>query len=72
MFPLYEEEDLLKLKELLTEFNSVFSEEIGYLKDLKVKIPIEETAILRFCQARPVSNAIKLDEEQELDRLEIQ
>ena len=42
MFPLHEEEVPLKLKELLTEFDSVFSEEISRLKNFKVKIPIEK------------------------------
>ena len=70
MFPLYGEEAPLKLKELLIEFDSVFVEEIRYLKDIKVKIPIEKTAIHRSCWSRPVPHAIKADAEKELHRLE--
>ena len=49
MFPLREEEAPLKLKELLTEFESVFSEEMGCLKDFKMKIPMDNTMKPRFC-----------------------
>ena len=66
-FPLYEEEAPLKLKEILTKFYSVFSEEICRLKDFKVKIPIEKTASPRFCRARPVSYAIKAGVKKELE-----
>ena len=72
MFPLCEEEAPLKLKELLTEFESVFSEDMGCLKDFKVKIPMDKTMKPRFCRARPIPYAIKAGAEKELDRLENQ
>ena len=59
MFTLCEEEALLKLKELLTKFESVFNEEMGCLKDFKLKIPMDKTMKPRFCRARPVPYAIK-------------
>ena len=72
MFPLCEEVAPLKLKELLTEFQSVFSEKMGCLKDFKVKIPMDKTMKPRICWARPVPYAIKAGVEKELDRLENQ
>ena len=61
-----------KLKELFTELESVFSEEMGCLKDFKVKIPMDKTMKPRFCRARPVPYAIKAGVEKELDHLENQ
>ena len=72
MFPLCKEEAPLKLKELLTEFKSVFSEEMGCLKDFKVKIPMDKIMKPRFCWARLVPYTIKAWVEKELDRLENQ
>ena len=72
MFPLCKEKTPLKLKELLTEFESVFSEEMVCLKDFKVKIPMDKTMKPRFCQARLIPYAIKAEVEKELDRLENQ
>lgn len=40
------EEVLLKMKVILVQFDSVFSNELGHLKDIKVKLPIDKTAIL--------------------------
>ena len=54
LFPLCEEGAPLKLKELLTEFESVFSEEMSCLKDFKAKIPMDKTMKPRFCRARSV------------------
>ena len=71
-FPLCEEEAPLKLKELLTEFESVFIEEMGCLKDFKVKIPMHKTMKPRFFRARPVPCAIKAGVEKELDHQENQ
>ena len=73
MFPFCKEEAHLKSKELLTEFKSVFGEEMGCLKDFKVKIPMDKTMKPRFCQASPVvPYAIKAGVEKELDCLENQ
>ena len=60
------------MKELLTEFDSVFNEEIGNLKDFKGKIPFEKTESPRFCRARPVLYAINAYVEKELDCLKSQ
>lgn len=72
MFPLYQEDSPSRLERLLKEFDSLFSEEMGCLKDFKVKIPIDKTVSPKFCRARPVPYAIKADVEKELDRLENQ
>lgn len=59
IFPLVDDVPL-KLKELLSEFKSVFSEDLGYLKDFKVKLPVgRTTTTTRFCNARPVLYALK-------------
>lgn len=54
MFPLNGEEVHLELKDLLPEFDSVFSKETGCRKDFKVKMAIDKTASTVFCQVRPV------------------
>lgn len=72
IFLLVEDDVPLKSKELLGEFESTFSEEFGCLKDFKVKLPVDRTTTLRFCNARSVPYALKKRIEKELDRLESQ
>ena len=51
---------------------SVLSEEMGCLKDFKVKIPMDKTMKPRFFWARLVPYAIKAGVKKELDCLEYQ
>ena len=55
---------------LLAEVPGVFSEGLGKLKDVQVKINVKNGAIPRFFKARPIPYALKEKVENELDRLQ--
>ncbi|KAI0240482.1 hypothetical protein LSAT2_008781, partial [Lamellibrachia satsuma] len=55
---------------LLAEVPGVFSEGLGKLKDVQVKIHVKNGAIPRFFKARPIPYALKEKVENELDRLQ--
>ena len=55
---------------LLAEVPGVFSEGLGELKDVQVKIHVKNGAIPRFFKARPIPYALKEKVENELDRLQ--
>lgn len=60
------------MKAIVMEFDSVFSEEMGCLKNFKVKILINKMVGPRFCWAKPIPCTMKVDLEKELDHLEFQ
>lgn len=57
------------MKAIVMEFDSVFSEEMGCLKNFKVKILINKMVGPRFCWAKPIPCTMKVDLEKELDHL---
>ena len=58
------------LQEVLSRHSSVFSADLGALKDFKVSLDVDETAKPRYCKARPVPYAMRALVDEELDRLE--
>ena len=66
IFPLTSEDYPLKLDEMLDRYESVFRDELGCLKDFKVKLPVDESAKPRFCKARRVPYALREGIEKEL------
>lgn len=54
----------MKLK---AEFDSVFSNEQGCLKDFKVRLPADKTATLEFCEAHSIPYSLNGRFEKELD-----
>ena len=58
------------LQEVLSRQSSVFSAELGMLKDFKVSLDLDETVKPRYCKARPVPYAMRALVNEELDRLE--
>ena len=54
---------------ILDEHTSVFSSELGTLKDTTVSISLDRTAQPRFCKARTVPYSLKGKIEKELDYL---
>ena len=53
-------------------FEIVFSQKLGCLKDFKVHIPVDPTVKPKFHRARPVPYGQRVRVEEELDRLERQ
>ena len=49
----------LSLQDILDEHSSVFSSELGSLKDTIVSISLDPTAQPRFCKARTVPYSLK-------------
>ena len=58
------------LQEVLSRHSSVFSAELGTLKDFKVSLAVDETVKPRYFKARPVPYAMRALVDEELDRLE--
>ena len=58
------------LRQLLAEYEEVFSDELGTLAPMKAKLSVSPSATPRFHRPRPVPYALKPLVEQELDRLE--
>lgn len=58
-FPLSEEEVLLQLKELLVDFESVFSDELCFWKNFKVNSLVEKSAISQFCRVHGIFYLLK-------------
>ena len=52
--------------QLMAEVPDVFSEGLGELKGMKVKIQMKDNATPRFCKSRPVPYALKEKVEKEL------
>ena len=59
-----------QLKDILTKYKSVFTEDNGKIKGMKATLALKENTQAKFCKARPVPYALKEKVEQELDRLE--
>ena len=59
----------LSLQGILDKYTSVFSSELGTLKDTTVTISLDPTAQPQFCKGRTVPYALKGKIEKELDRL---
>ena len=59
-----------QLRDILTKYKSVFTEDNGKVKGMKATLTLKENAKAKFCKARPVPYALKEKVEQELDRLE--
>ncbi|KAK0070045.1 hypothetical protein Bpfe_000028 [Biomphalaria pfeifferi] len=55
---------------LIKEFEEVFLEGIGTVKNMQATIAIKDDAKPKFCNARPVPYAIKAKVEKELNKLE--
>ena len=59
----------LSVQDILDVNSSVFSPELGTLKDVTATIQLDPSAQSRFCKARTVPYALKGKIEKELDRL---
>ena len=59
----------LSLQGILEEYSSVFSPELGTLKDTSVTISLDHTVQLRFCKPQTVPFSLKGKIEKELDCL---
>ena len=57
------------LNKIISEYESVFSDELGTLKNLEIEIPIQPNVNPKFFRARPVPYSLKDKIEKELDRL---
>ena len=57
------------LNKFISEYESVFSNELGTLKDVELEIPILPSVNPNFFRARPVTYSLKDKIEKELDRL---
>ena len=55
-----------QLRDILTKYNSVFTEDNGKVKGMKATLTLKENAQAKFCKARPVPYALKEKVEQEL------
>ncbi|KAK6959479.1 monoacylglycerol lipase abhd6 [Biomphalaria glabrata] len=55
---------------LIKEFDEVFSEGIGTVRNMQATIAIKDDAKPKFCNARPIPYAIKAKVEKELNKLE--
>nr|KAI8735614.1 hypothetical protein BgiMline_026903 [Biomphalaria glabrata] len=55
---------------LIKEFEEVFSEGIGTVRNMQATIAIKDDAKPKFCNARPVPYAIRAKVEKELNKLE--
>jgi len=60
------------VQDLVGQFPEVFTDELGCLRDFKVKIPVPEGVEPKFCRARPVPYSMKSRLDEELDRLDAQ
>ncbi|KAI7811353.1 hypothetical protein IRJ41_013611 [Triplophysa rosa] len=58
-----------KLQEILNKYSEVFSEELGRMKDIVVKLTVKPGSRPKCLKARPVAYAIKPKVEAELKRL---
>ena len=61
-----------RVVDLMEEFEEVFTEKLGCLKDFEVHIPVDGNVTPKFHRARPVPYGIRDRVEEELDRLERQ
>ena len=59
----------LSLQGILDVYSSVFSPELGTLKDTSVTISLDHTVQPQFCKPRTVPYSLKGKTEKELDRL---
>ena len=57
------------LNKIISEYESVFSDELGTLKDVKIEIPIQLNVNPTFFRAHPVPYSLKDKIEKELDSL---
>lgn len=57
------------MKVILVQFDSVVSNELGHLKDIKVKLPISKTAISWLYRALPIPYSLKDRNEKGLYQL---
>ena len=62
--------DAQSVQQLLSKHAQVFSDELGCLKGMEVKLNVEREATPKFYKARSVPLAIKGKVEAELDKLE--
>ena len=58
------------LEQLLQEHSSVFNDELGTVKDLKVKLHVKENSTPKFCKARSLPLALREKVTAELNRLQ--
>ena len=58
-----------KVDELLDEFEEVFRDELGTMKDVKVKLTVKEDVKPKFYRARPLAYVLKPAVGDELDKL---
>lgn len=59
-----------KLQKLIEEYDELFSEEIGEIKEYQAVFKLKEDAVPVFLKPRPVPFALKAQVEAEIDRLE--
>ena len=62
--------DIPSLEQVLENHKEVFSEQLGLLKGVEVKLALNPEAPPKFCKARPVPYAMRERVEMELRRLE--
>ena len=58
------------LENLLNEYNDLFTEDVGLIKNYKCSLKLQKNAKPTFIRARPVPYALKDQVEEEIDRLE--
>ena len=61
----------LGVEPLLDQYSSLFSEELGTLKDVQVKLSVSKDAVPKFTRPRPVPYALRGAIERDLERLEM-
>ena len=62
-------EEERSLLEVLTKYSSIFTEELGCLKGMEVKLNVDPNAIPKFFKPRPVPLALREKVERELEKL---
>ncbi|XP_046559854.1 uncharacterized protein K02A2.6-like [Haliotis rubra] len=56
--------------EILNEYQEVFDEGLGHLKDFKVRLSVQDNAVPVFCKVRNVPLALRQKVDAEIDRME--
>lgn len=58
-----------KLKSIIDKHEILFEAELGTMKHVKARIVVKQTAVPKFCKARPIAYALEPKIEEEVDRL---
>ena len=60
---------IFNVKSLLHEYDELFAEGLGTMKDIEAKLTLKENAVPKFCRARSVPYAIKEAIARDLERM---